>query len=60
MQEIFEKYCKIIQSNELFEGIDEKNLPAVLEMAAVNALKASGKLIPWQVVTITVEGKIKN
>lgn len=31
-----------------------------LEMAASNALKASGKLIPWQVVTITVEGKIKN
>lgn len=31
-----------------------------LEMAVVNALKASGKLIPWQVVTITVEGKIKN
>ena len=28
-----------------------------LEMAAANALKASGKLIPWQVVTITVEGK---
>lgn len=25
-----------------------------LEMAAANALKASGKLIPWQVVTITV------
>lgn len=31
-----------------------------LEMAAANALKASGKLIPWQVVTITVDGKIKN
>lgn len=31
MQEIFEKYYKIIQSNELFEGIDGKNLPAVLE-----------------------------
>ena len=31
-----------------------------VEMAAENALKASGKLIPWQVVTITVEGKIKN
>ncbi len=31
-----------------------------LEMAAANALKASGKLILWQVVTITVEGKIKN
>lgn len=31
-----------------------------LEMAAANALKASGKLISWQVVTITVEGKIKN
>ena len=29
-----------------------------LEMAAANALKASGKLIPWQVVTISVDGKI--
>ena len=31
-----------------------------LEMAAMNAWKASGKLIPGQVVTVTVEGKIKN
>ena len=30
-----------------------------LEMAAKNALKASGKFIPWRVVTITTDGDIK-
>ena len=29
-----------------------------LEYAAVNALKNSGKFIPWQVVTISLDGKI--
>jgi ferredoxin len=29
-----------------------------LEMAAKNALQASGKFIPWQVVTISTEGEI--
>lgn len=29
-----------------------------IEMAAKQALKQSGKFIPWQVVTISVEGKI--
>ncbi len=29
-----------------------------IEMAAINALKASGKFIPWQVVTFSVDGKI--
>ena len=27
-------------------------------MAVQNALKQSGKMIPWQVVTISVDGKI--
>ena len=30
-----------------------------LEHAATTALKNSGKFIPWQVVTITIDGKIK-
>ena len=29
-----------------------------LELAAKRALQASGKFIPWQVVTITTDGKI--
>jgi len=29
-----------------------------LQRAAENALKASGKFIPWQVVTISRDGKI--
>ena len=29
-----------------------------LQRAAENALKASGKFIPWQVVTITRDGKV--
>ncbi len=29
-----------------------------IEMAAINALKSSGKFIPWQVVTFSVDGKI--
>ena len=29
-----------------------------IEMAARNALKQSGKFIPWQVVTISIDGKI--
>ena len=29
-----------------------------LEQAAVQALRASGKFIPWQVVTFSVDGRI--
>ena len=29
-----------------------------LEMAVKNALQNSGKFIPWQVVTISIDGKI--
>ena len=31
-----------------------------LEMAAKKALQNSGKFIPWQVVTISIDGKIIN
>ena len=29
-----------------------------LELAAKKALKHSGKFIPWQVVTVTVDGRL--
>ena len=29
-----------------------------LEIAAKNALRASGKFIPWQIVTLSTDGKI--
>ena len=29
-----------------------------IENAAVNALKASGKFIPWRVVTVSCDGRI--
>ena len=29
-----------------------------IEMAAQNALKASGKFIPWRVVTLSIDGQI--
>ena len=29
-----------------------------LEMAAKKALRQSGKFIPWQVVTVTVDGRL--
>ena len=29
-----------------------------LEQAAIKALKNSGKFIPWQVVTISIDGEI--
>lgn len=57
------KLTEIVRSNNIRSvTIVRIEVPCCggLEMAAVNALKASGKLIPWQVVTITVEGKIKN
>ena len=57
------KLAEIVRNNNIRSvTIVRMEVPCCggLEMAAANALKASGKLIPWQVVTITVEGKIKN
>ena len=30
-----------------------------LEAAAKTALRESGKFIPWQVITVTVDGRLK-
>ena len=37
---------------------EEKCNGCGLQRAAQNALKASGKFIPWQVITISRDGKI--
>lgn len=56
-----EKLTEIIRSNEIQEvTIVRMEVPRCggLEMAAKKALQASGKFIPWQVVTISIDGKI--
>ena len=57
-----EKLTQIISNNDIREvTVLRMEVPCCggLEHAAVNALKASGKFIPWQVVTFTIDGKIK-
>ena len=56
-----EKLTKIIQNNDIRSvTIVRMEVPCCggLQRAAQNALKASGKFIPWQVVTISTEGSI--
>ena len=56
-----EKLTEIIRSNEIQEvTIVRMEVPCCggLEMAAKKALQASGKFIPWKVVTISIDGKI--
>lgn len=56
-----EKLTSIISNNNIKSlCIVRMEVPCCggLENAAKNALKASGKFIPWQVVTITTDGKI--
>lgn len=58
-----EKLTAIIQNNNIQNvTIVRMEVPCCggLEMAAKRALQDSGKLIPWQVVTITTDGRIKN
>ena len=56
-----EKLTEIIRQNDI-RGITivRMEVPCCggLEHAAVTALKNSGKFLPWQVVTISVDGKI--
>lgn len=55
-----EKLEKIIRSNNITEvTIVRMEVPCCggLEMAAKRALQNSGKFIPWQVATISVDGK---
>ncbi len=56
-----EQLTEIIRNNDIKEvTIVRMEVPCCggLEMAAKNALQASGKFIPWQVVTISRAGKI--
>ena len=56
-----EKLTEIIANNDIKSvRIVRMEVPCCggLERAAVNALKNSGKFIPWDVVTISIDGKI--
>ena len=56
-----EKLTEIIKNNDIKSvAIVRMEVPCCggLESAAKRALQASGKFIPWQVVTISTDGKI--
>lgn len=56
-----EKLTQILENNDIKTvTILRMEVPCCggLEMAAKKALKESGKFIPWQVVTISIDGKI--
>ena len=56
-----EKLTQIIQNNNIQSvTIVRMEGPCCggLESAAKKALQASGKFIPWQVITISIDGKI--
>ena len=56
-----EKLTAIMQGNDIQSvTIVRMEVPCCggLEMAAKKALQNSGKFIPWQVVTISIDGKI--
>lgn len=56
-----EKLTQILENNDIKSvTILRMEVPCCggLEMAAKKALKESGKFIPWQVVTISIDGKI--
>lgn len=58
-----EKLTAIIANNDIKDvTIVRMEVPCCggLEAAAKNALQASGKFIPWQVVTISIDGRIKD
>ena len=56
-----EKLTQIIQNNNIQSvTVVRMEVPCCggLELAAKKALQASGKFIPWQIVTISLDGKI--
>lgn len=60
--EYSEKLTEIIKNNDIKSvTIVRMEVPCCggLELAAKQALQASGKFIPWQIVTISIDGKIK-
>ena len=61
MVDYSEKLTEIIKQNDIQSvTIVRMEVPCCggMELAAKKALQASGKFIPWQVVTISTEGKI--
>lgn len=56
-----EKLTQIISENDI-KSVTVVRMEVLccggLQMAAQNALKASGKFLPWRVVTISTDGKI--
>lgn len=56
-----EKLTEIIKNNDIKSmTVVRMEVPCCggIEHAATNALKASGKFIPWQVITVSTDGKI--
>ena len=56
-----EKLTEIIRENDIKSvTVVRMEVPCYggLEMAAKTALQQSGKFIPWQVVTVTVDGRL--
>ena len=56
-----EKLTQILSGNDIRElTIVRMEVPCCggIEHAAREALKASGRFIPWQVVTLSIDGKI--
>ena len=56
-----EKLAEIIRENDIKSlTVTRMEVPCCggLEHAAIEALKASGKFIPWQVVTFSLDGKV--
>lgn len=56
-----EKLTEIIRENDIKSvTVVRMEVPCCggLELAAKKALRQSGKFIPWQVVTVTVDGRL--
>ena len=56
-----EKLTQIIQNNNIQSvTVVRMEVPCCggIENAVIRAMERSGKMIPWQVVTISVDGKI--
>ncbi len=56
-----QKLCSIIQNNDILSvTVVRMEVPCCggIEHAAKTAIQSSGKFIPWQVITISVDGKI--
>ena len=60
---MIEKLTQIIRNNDIQSvTVVRMEVPCCggLEVAAKNALQQSGKFIPWQVVTVGIDGSIRD